>query len=78
MIEFDNKAIGVIIRSLREERGLTQEVLSGLAGIARTHLSMIETGTKQANLETIWKIANALEMLPSELISKVETSIGKK
>lgn len=75
MVKYDSKAIGITIRALREERGLSQEVLSGFAGIARTHLSMIETGTKNANLETIWKIANALEILPSELIAMVETTL---
>jgi len=50
-------------------------VLSGFAGIARTHLSMIENGTKQANFETIWKIAGALEMQPSELVAKIEETI---
>lgn len=41
-MEFDKGAAGRTIRSLRRERGLSQEVLSGFAGIARTHLTMIE------------------------------------
>lgn len=48
------------------------------AGIARTHLSMIETGAKQANFETIWKIAQALDMRPSELVERIEKEIGCK
>ncbi|QBB65638.1 hypothetical protein SRB521_01376 [Intestinimonas butyriciproducens] len=36
---------------------------------------MIENGTKQANFETIWKIASALEMRPSELVAKIEETI---
>ena len=52
--------------------GLSQEVLSGLAGIARTHLTMIENGTKQANFATICKIAVAFDMKPSELVRKME------
>ena len=44
MIEFDKKAVGTVIRRLRREKGLSQEVASGLAGIARSHLAMIETG----------------------------------
>ena len=52
--------------------GISQEVLSGLAGIARTHLTMIENGTKQANFTTICKIANAFDMKPSELVRKME------
>ena len=75
-MQFDNLAIGLTIRSLRNEKGLSQDVLSGLAGIARTHLSMIENGSKQANFETIWRIALALDMLPSELVRKIELNIG--
>lgn len=74
-MQFDNKAIGQTIRSLRNEKGLSQDVLSGLAGIARTHLSMIENGSKQANFETIWRIALALDMRPSELVREIELSM---
>lgn len=77
-MQFDNKAVGRTICKLREEKGVSQEVLSGLAGIARTHLSMIETGAKQPNFETLWKIALALDMMPSELVAKIETTIQEK
>lgn len=52
-MQFDKNAVGQTIRSLRKEKKLSQDVLSGLAGIARSHLSMIENGSKQANFETI-------------------------
>ena len=74
-MQFDNKAVGRTICKLREEKGLSQEVLSGLAGMARSHLSMIETGVKQPNFETLWKIALALDMKPSELVEKIEATI---
>lgn len=75
-MQFDNAAVGRTIRALRRERKLSQDVLSGFAGIARTHLSMIETGAKQANFETIWKIAQALDMRPSELVERIEKETG--
>lgn len=71
-MSFDNKLIGNTIRMLRKDRDLSQDVLSGLAGIARTHLTMIENGTKQANFETLCKIAQALNMKPSKLIAEIE------
>lgn len=77
-MEFDNKAVGQTIRNLRESKNLSQDVLSGLAGIARSHLSMIETGTKQANFQTIWRIALALEMRPSELVARIEETAQKQ
>ena len=77
-MQFDYRAVGKTIRSIRDKRGLSQDVLSGLAGIARTHLTMIENGNKQANFETLWKIANALDMRPSELVALIEKEVEPK
>lgn len=75
-MEFDKRAAGLVIRELRMKKELSQDVLSGLAGIARSHLSMIETGTKQPNFETVWKLALALNMKPSELVRKIEENLS--
>lgn len=77
-MRFDNSAVGRVIRSVRKEKGLSQDVLSGLAGIARTHLTMIENGTKQANFETLWRIALALDLRPSELVARIEKMIEQE
>ena len=75
MIEFNKFAVGHVVRQLRKKRGLSQEVFSGLAGIARSHLAMIESGSKQANFETIWRISNAFEITPHEFVRLVEEKI---
>ncbi len=77
-MNYDSKVMGRTIRSLRNKLGLSQDVVSGLAGIGRTHLTMIENGNKQANLETIWKIAQALNIKASELIRLVENEINEQ
>ncbi len=69
---YNSKITGQIIGILRTRRGMSQEVLSGLAGISRSHLAMIENGRKKANVETLWRIAAALDMPLSELIRMVE------
>lgn len=74
---YDHAAMGRVIRRLRRERGWSQEVLSGLAGIGRTHLTMIENGSKNANLDTLWQIADALEVRMSEMIRMVEEEASK-
>lgn len=74
-MQFDNRAAGAVVRRLRTEKGLSQDVLSGLAGIARTHLTMIENGHKQPNFKTIWNLALALDMQPSGLVSLIEKEI---
>ena len=76
-MQFDNEAVGRVIRRLRIQKGLTQEVMSGFAAIARSHLSMIETGAKQPNFETIWRLAEVLDMKPSELVAEIENEINK-
>lgn len=77
MINFNEFSAGIVIRRLRKEKKLSQEVVSGLAGIARSHLAMIETGTKQPNFKTIWRIAYALEMPPHELVLYIEREAEK-
>lgn len=72
MTEFDRMAAGRVIRRLRRERKQSQELLSGPASIARSHLAMIETGAKQPNFETVWRIANALQLPPHSLVALIE------
>lgn len=76
-MQFRAEAVGNAIRRIRKERGLSQDILSGLAGIGRTHLTMIERGSKQANFETIWKIAVAFNIAPSELVRQIELEAEK-
>ena len=54
------------------EMALKVRGMSGLAEIARSHLAALENGDKTAKLSTLWNIAYALEMKPSELIHLVE------
>lgn len=72
MTDWNAQAVGQAIRKARQEAQMSQEVLSGLAGIARSHLSMIENGDKQANFHTVWRLALALGMRPSELVRRIE------
>ena len=71
-MQFDYQALGIVIRRIRNGRGLSQEVLSGFATIPRSHLSMIECATMQPTLDTLHKIAQALDMPLSELIRLAE------
>ena len=73
---YDNRVMGNVIRKLRIQRGLSQEVLSGLSGVARSHLAMIESGKKNPSVDTLWKIAGGLGMRLSDLIRIVEKEIN--
>ena len=74
---FSYLILGETIRDVRKEKGLSQEVLSGLAGISRTHLTMIENGNMKATIETFCKIAQALDLRPSELFALIEKRQSK-
>ncbi len=75
---YNRKAFGIVISRLRVQKGLTQERLSGLAGIARSHLVALENGEKTVKLDTMWRIADALEIYPSELIKRIEAENSKE
>ena len=68
----DAVIVGKVIQEQREKKNLSQEVVSGLADIGRTHLSAIERGVRKPTLETFFKIADALDILPSELMKLIE------
>ena len=69
--------VGQVIQSKREQKKLSQEVVSGLAGIGRTHLSAIERGERKPTLETFFKIAEALNVRPSVLMAEIESELEK-
>lgn len=69
--------VGQVIQRKREQKKLSQEVVSGLAGIGRTHLSAIERGERKPTLETFFKIAEALNIRPSALMAEIEAELDK-
>lgn len=73
----DSITVGIAIRKIREEKNKSQELVSGLAGIGRTHLSAIERGERKPTLETFFKIAYALNIRPSQLMAAIESEIEK-
>ena len=73
----DAKVVGGVIQAYREEKGLSQEVVSGLADIGRTHLSAIERGQRKPTLDTFFKIAQAMNIPPHQLMKRIEDNINQ-
>ena len=63
-----NKKVGLQIRKLREERGLSQEQLAHLADLHRAYMGQIERGEKNIGLKNLEKIAKALKVNIKELL----------
>lgn len=68
----DPRAIlGDRVRSLRAKRAISQEQLADLAELDRTYISGVERGIRNISLMNIVKIADALEVNPSELLKGI-------
>lgn len=69
--------VGQVIQSYRLRKGMSQEVLSGLAGLDRTHYSKIERGLRSPTLDTLFKIAQALDIPPNDIVRQIEQQISE-
>lgn len=74
----DPVIVGRILQNYREERRLSQEVVSGLAGIGRTHLSAIERGARRPTLDTFFKLCEAMQVPPSVVIKSIEDAVSNR
>ena len=73
----DPVIVGRVIQRIREEKKQSQELVSGFAGIGRTHLSAIERGERKPTLETLFKIADALDIKASIIVAAIEEELDK-
>lgn len=66
----NNQNLANNIKKLREAKGLSQEKLARLADVANNTLIKMETGeNKNPTLETLKKVAKALEVSVDDLIN---------
>jgi transcriptional regulator with XRE-family HTH domain len=62
--------VGANLRRLRVQRGLSLERLSKVSGVSRAMLGQIELGRSTPTINVVWKIARALNVPFSGLISE--------
>lgn len=77
------KLVGERIRTLRKEKGYTQESLAEKSGVYITYISDIERGERNISLETLEKVlvaleVNAVEVFRVERIEGIEERNDKK
>ncbi|MDY5641731.1 MAG: helix-turn-helix transcriptional regulator [Candidatus Faecousia sp.] len=65
------RSVGQRIRNYRLQRGLSQEKLAELSGCHPTYIGQLERGEKNATLDSIARIASALQISLSELFEKL-------
>jgi transcriptional regulator with XRE-family HTH domain len=66
------KEVGIKIRNLRKEKGLSQEALANLSDLDRTYIPSIERGERNISIEVIYKLCNALNITISDLFKQIE------
>lgn len=69
MIDEKRKMMGARIIFYRNLKGYNQQDLSSLVGVTRQYLSKIEHGRCSCSMETMYRIAEVLEVDPAELIT---------
>jgi transcriptional regulator with XRE-family HTH domain len=56
------KPFGTSVRTWRSRLGISQEELAGRAGLHRTYICDVERGARNVTLQSIEKLAQALEI----------------
>lgn len=72
------QAFGDALRELREERGLSQEAAALACGIDRAYFGQLERAVKTPTLKTVWRIADAFETQPSDLLTRAERLLDQR
>lgn len=65
------RQLGSVVRSLRQEAGLSQVVFGEKCGFYQTYLSRVENGQANPTLNAMEVIANALGLTVFELFERV-------
>ena len=76
-------AFGKAVRSLRMEAEYSQEEFAHVCGIDRAYYGLIERGGHTPTITTVWKIAEAFGIPPSDVIIATDNELplamgGKK
>jgi transcriptional regulator with XRE-family HTH domain len=65
------------LRRLRNAKGLTQDELAADAGISRSYLSQIESGSFYVSIKIIGKLADVLDAEPEEFLKRPAKRSGR-
>lgn len=68
----DPVIVGHVLAQFRTQKKLSQEVVSGLADLGRSHLSAIERGERKPTLETFYRLGEAMGIPASTILREIE------
>lgn len=65
-----NEKIGGTVRKHRLKLGLSQQDLAGDADMERSYISAVENGRKKIRVDTLVRLAEALNMKPGKFLDE--------
>ncbi|HEV7488699.1 MAG TPA: helix-turn-helix transcriptional regulator [Thermoanaerobaculia bacterium] len=71
------KTFGRSVRSLRKQRGLSQETLAEACDLSRNYISDIERGIRNPGLLVMVALAKALKAPLRELVEEIEPRLRR-
>ena len=66
-----HKKLGIRIKELRKQLGMTQEDLAFQVGVDRSYMGFVERGEKNPTLSKLTKIAKSLKVSMSDFFQKI-------
>lgn len=63
-------AFGRVLREARRDKGVSQDALAGLCDFDRTYPSLLERGLRSPTLGMVFRLSEALELDPLEVVKK--------
>ena len=71
------KAFGKALQEFRKSRDVSQERLALIAGLDRTYISLVERGLRSPTFRTVVRLAEVLDVRPSEVVRRMEELLPK-
>lgn len=63
---------GPVLRQLRDGKNLSQDALGEMVGVSGAFISMLESSQRHPNLDMVFRLAEALGVKASEMVSAME------
>lgn len=68
------RLVGKNVRRIRQKKSLTQEQFAELSGFSQQYISSLEHGRRNPTVVTLYELAAALGVSPTDLIRPRKTS----
>ncbi|MGG5791094.1 helix-turn-helix domain-containing protein [Bacillus nitratireducens] len=70
------QTFGNVLQEYRLNSKMSQEELAFNSGLDRTYISLLERGKRKPTINTLFALARALKVNPSQLIKKLEEKLS--